>query len=747
MSVRREPLVAARLVATVRAHPGADPALAGGMDEAIVPGSRLTRRAAVGLFEAALQSRLQDLEARRLKDRGVGFYTIGSSGHEANAVFGALLRTTDPALLHYRSGALLAARQRQGRGETPLFDAMLSFVASAEDPVSGGRHKVLGSSTLWVPPQTSTIASHLPKAAGMAFALERMARLHLPLPIPADSIVYCSFGDASCNHATAQAGFNLAAAATLHNLPCPVLFACEDNGIGISTPTPHGFVARSFAQRAGLHYVAADGRDLAQAHDQACAAIEYVRGHRRPVFFHMATVRLLGHAGTDMENVYRTDAEIDANEARDPMLAFADLLLRSGALTRDEMLALHADTEERIRRCAEEALGRPKLATAAAVVAPLRLPDPAALRPPVADPALRARVFGGQLPELDPRPRHLAFRLAQGLKDLLAAVPHAFVFGEDVGRRGGVYNVTDGLQAAFGRARVFDTILDETSILGLAQAFGSLGALPLPEIQYLAYVHNALDQIRGEAASLQYFSAGRYQNPMLVRIAGFGYQKGFGGHFHNDNSVGALLDIPGLVIAAPARADDAVGMLRTLAAAALQAGKVCILLEPIALYMTKDLHEKGDGLWSFPYPPPHEAVPLGEPRIHGASDGDTLTIVSYANGLYMSLQAQRQLLAHGIQARVLDLRWLAPLPVAAVKAHGRATGRLLVVDECRATAGGPAALLLAACAEDPELAGVALRRIASHDTYIPLGPAANLVMVQTEDIVAAARALARETVR
>src|SRR5690606_3277317 len=106
---------------------------------------------------------------------------------------------------------------------------------------------------------------------------------------------------------------------------------------------------------------------------------------------------------------------------------------------------------------------------------------------------------------------------------------------------------------------------------------------------YLAYVHNALDQIRGEAASLQFFSAGRYANPMVVRIAGYAYQKGFGGHFHNDDSVGALLDIPGLIIASPARPDDAVLMLRTCAAAARNHGKVCLFLEPIALYMTKDL--------------------------------------------------------------------------------------------------------------------------------------------------------------
>src|SRR5688572_8990980 len=158
MSLRREGPVTERLLARIREHAGADAELAGGMDEPIAAHSSMTRRQAVAVFEAALQSRLQDLLSRELKDKGISYYTIGSSGHEANAILGTLLRTTDPAFVHYRSGAFVAARLRQGRGETPFFDAMLSFCASAEDPVSGGRHKVLGSHTAHVPPQTSTIA-------------------------------------------------------------------------------------------------------------------------------------------------------------------------------------------------------------------------------------------------------------------------------------------------------------------------------------------------------------------------------------------------------------------------------------------------------------------------------------------------------------------------------------------------------------------------------------------------------------
>jgi 2-oxoisovalerate dehydrogenase E1 component len=745
MSIRREHKVQERLERLLREHAGADPARVGGLDEPIVPGSRLSRRTAVRLFEAALQSRLQDLEARRMKDEGRSYYTIGSSGHEANAVFGHLLSTDDPALLHYRSGAFMAARARRGRGETPIFDTMLSFAASAEDPISGGRHKVFGSHSLWVPPQTSTIASHLPKAFGMAFAIGRLKRMGVALPVSSDAIVYCSFGDASVNHATALAGLNAAASASLQHQPCPVIFACEDNGIGISTRTPSDYVQLRYRAHAGLRYFTADGRDLAESHDRAAEAIEFCRRTRQPVFFHLRTVRLMGHAGSDVETVYRSEEELDRSEARDPMLAFADLLLTTGAISRDGLNELHDDLRDRIARAGREASNRPKLRTAAAVREPLEFPAAESLVPRVAPPAERLRAFGGRLPEDDPRDRHLAFRLAQGLKDLLLAYPEAALFGEDVARKGGVYHVTTGLYETFGGGRVFNTILDETTILGLAQAFGTLGGLPIPEIQYLAYVHNALDQIRGEAASLQFFSAGRFRNPMVVRIAGYAYQKGFGGHFHNDNSIGALLDIPGLLIASPSRGDDAVGMLRTLMAAADLAGKVGIFLEPIALYMTKDLLEKGDGRWECAYPAPDQAVPLGQPRRYCDDGDDDLSIVSWANGLHMSLIARERLRADGIRARVLDLRWLAPLPIDAVREDLHATGRLLVVDECRATAGGVSQAILAELAVDDVCRAFPMRRIAGVDSYVPLAEAANLVLVQVDDIVAAARALVATT--
>src|SRR5690606_18530559 len=152
-------------------------------------------------------------------------------------------------------------------------------------------------------------------------------------------------------------------------------------------------------QRAGLRWFACDSQDVPGAWATALEAIRFVRTQRRPAFVHLRTVRLMGHAGSDVEANYLPLDAIESNEARDPLLAFADLLLRGGALSPDEILALYADTDARLRRAADEACRRPKLTTPAHVAEPLLLPRDDELELRVADRARRLEVFGGRLPE------------------------------------------------------------------------------------------------------------------------------------------------------------------------------------------------------------------------------------------------------------------------------------------------------------------------------------------------------------
>ncbi|MFO0972540.1 MAG: thiamine pyrophosphate-dependent enzyme [Phycisphaerae bacterium] len=751
MNLNRAQVIDENLVRFLRERIDADPEARVGaeLDAPIRAGHALTGRETLDLFHSQMICRHLDLIARELRGRDQGFYTIGSAGHEGNAVVGRLTRYTDPALLHYRSGAFMVQRAKQLPGSTPVWDTLLSQVASAEDPIAGGRHKVWGSKPLWVLPQTSTIASHLPKSVGTAFAIERARRGGVTLPVPADSIVVCSFGDASCNHGVAAAAFNTTSWIRHQNLPLPILFVCEDNGIGISVHTPPGWVETMARARPHFEYFTADALDLVEAHSVVAEAVACCRSRRQPVFLHLRCVRLLGHAGSDIETEYHTLAEIAAVEAHDPLLRSAALLLDAGVITARQLLDSYESIRRRVRAVSEEAVRRPKQTRVAEIVAAGApcMPTPcSARRPEQPDAEARLAAFGGteKLPDAG-RPRHLKVLLNWALHDAMVKYPQLVLFGEDVARKGGVYNVTTGLTETFGLARCFNTLLDETTILGLAIGLGQMGFLPMPEIQYLAYYHNAEDQLRGEACSLQYFSQDQFRNPMVVRIAGMAYQKGFGGHFHNDNSVAALRDIPGLVIGLPSRGDDAVGMLRTMLALAAVDGRVSALIEPIALYMTKDLYDAGDGLWQYAYPSFDATVPLGAGRTYFA-DAPDLTLLTYGNGVYLSLRAAKTLeREHGLRCRVSDIRWLNPLPVDFIEAEARATGRVLVVDECRRTGGMAEPIvtaLLERCGSD-----VSVARLCAEDVYIPLGKAANVVLVSESGIVEAARQLAGNTAR
>ena len=689
----------------------------------------------IDLFETQAMSRHLDLQSRVMQKKGQSFYTIGSSGHEGNAAYAKAFRPTDMAFLHYRSGAFVIQRGKQVPGQTSLYDMLLSFAASKDDPISGGRHKVLGSKALSIPPQTSTIASHLPKAMGAAYSIPLAKRLAHQGEIPDDGVIICNFGDASSNHSTTQGAINSTAWAAYQSIPMPIVFVCEDNGIGISTSTPDGWIAANYKNREGLHYLYCDGLNILDTYQTAKEAERIAREMRKPVFLHVRTVRLLGHAGSDAEFVYRDMADITATEFQDPLLHTARIILENNILTPDELINIYQQVEQRIAVVAENAAGKEKLTSADSVMASI-VPDIAKARSSVAVSAeQRGEIFKHEKHNLKKK-QHLAKLINWALMDLMAEYPNIVMCGEDIGKKGGVYNVTAKLCERFSKNRVINTLLDEQTILGTAIGLAHNGFLPIPEIQFLAYVHNAEDQIRGEAATLPFFSNGQFTNPMVIRIAGLAYQKGFGGHFHNDNSFAVFRDIPGLIIACPSNGADAVEMMRSSVRLAQEQQRMVVFLEPIALYMTKDLHQEGDGLWTHEYQAPalsDNNIDLG---VKVAGSGKQLCILTYGNGYYLSRQAQEQLSAQGIDVRVVDLRWLAPLDEKGILAQVNDCESVLIVDECRQTGSISEALVTLIHEQAETLPKI--KRVTASDSFIPLGAAAYEVLPSVENIVTAA---------
>jgi len=712
----------------------------------------------IDLFESQLITRHLDLQARKLRQQNQGFYTIASAGHEGMAAIGHVFRYNDLAFLHYRSTAFFVQRARDAGHKNIIKDILLSFVAAKADPISGGRHKVLGSKSLFVPPQTSTVASHLPKSVGAAYAISlarslsststsnsvsKSATEKLTFNLCADSVVICSFGDASVNHSTAQGAFNFASWVAYQHYPLPLVFICEDNDIGISTPTPKGWVESVFSNKTGIKYLQANGLDLIDLLAKTKEAEHWARSHKVPVFLHVKLVRLLGHAGSDVETSYHSEEHIKLMEHHDPLLYSAAILIEQGLQNQQQIVDSYQRVKEQVQQMAEEVVASPKLESAEEIKSTLvaKVPIKKTNRANLTKKE-REKLFEKDA-ALMQKPQHMARLLSWALAELMLEYQHVVVFGEDVGKKGGVYGVTSNLHNKFGTKRVLDTLLDEQSILGLAIGLAHNGFIPIPEIQFLAYVHNAEDQIRGEAATLSFFSQGQFTNPMVIRVAGLAYQKGFGGHFHNDNSFAVFRDIPGVVIACPSNGADAVRMLRTCVELSITEQRVVVFIEPIALYMTHDLHQKDDLQWSsiYKFRNQDQSIALGEFSQHGT--GKELCIVSYGNGYYLSRQAAKELeQKHSIILTIIDLRWLAPLNKDALLAVIKNCEHLLVVDECRQT-GSISEAIFTLVIEGLELPP-AMARVTAEDCFIPLAEAANLLLPQKQDIVNAALSLLKQ---
>src|ERR1700682_4031036 len=466
--------------AAVSAMTASTPRLARGPTAPLGDGSPLPVENGLALFDAQLGSRHLDLAARWLRSHGKGYYTIGSSGHEGNVALAAALRHTDPALLHYRSGGFFLVRARQIEGRDALRDVLLGLVAATEEPISGGRHKVFGRHDLNVIPQTSTIASHLPRAVGVAFSIARARKLGVDCPWPDDAVTVCSFGDASANHSTAVGAINTAMHSAYQGVPMPLLFVCEDNGIGISTKTPSGWIARTYGQRRGLEYFVSDGSALPQAYETAAppAAAAAVRPHRRPAFLHLRMVRLMGHAGSDYEPAYRRPDEIAADFDHDPVLCTARLLISHGHLTPAEVLERYEAKRVEVIGLAREVSELPQLDTAAAVMQPLQASlDEAVAAVPAVHRHSKGTAETSGTARAEDSPLTVALAINRALRDVLLRYPESLIFGQDVARKGGVYGVTRGLLKETGPARVFDTLLDEQALRALALGAGVPGLL------------------------------------------------------------------------------------------------------------------------------------------------------------------------------------------------------------------------------------------------------------------------------
>ena len=439
----------------------------------------------------------------------------------------------------------------------------------------------------------------------------------------------------------------------------------------------------------------------------------------------------MGHAGSDIEIGYNSKKNIENNEFNDPLLHSSRILIHNKCLSKDDILKLYEHTREVVNHVCEEASIRPKLNTSRSVMQSILSNSRQYILPRSPRRVDREKVFGKEYQRID-QPQHMAKLINYALTDILTQYSNTLVFGEDVAEKGGVYNVTANLFEQFGIRRVFNSPLDETSIIGTAIGLSHNGFIPIPEIQFLAYYHNAEDQLRGEAATLPFFSKGQFVNPMVLRIPGLAYQKGFGGHFHNDNSLAVFRDLPGIIVACPSNGIDAVKMIRRAVFEAYKNSRITVFIEPIALYMVKDLYKPKDRKWSFKYPDLNEEISIGEFAVHG--QGSSLTIISYGNGFYLSMKARVEIeKALNRKIKIIDLRWLSDINILhLLKSIGKCS-KILIVDECRKNGCYGEGLVsdIFMATKKP----LKIKLHAAENSFIPLGKAATVTLPSKQSII------------
>jgi 2-oxoisovalerate dehydrogenase E1 component len=492
-------------------------------------------------------------------------------------------------------------------------------------------------------------------------------------------------------------------------LRLPMLFYIEDNGLGISVKgemqTPGGNIARNLASFGNLLVRDGNGCDPEESARLLGDVVDHVRAGSGPALIHLTVPRLSSHSGPDNQKGYRTDAEIAADVSRDPLPRLRKHLVPS-VMTETQWRELESEVERDVTRGLDGARSRPA-------------PDPATIHRFVYEEPLGegdTQPLGGLSDaELDAMPTtttpnangdfvRFAEAVKRTLRSELARNPKVLVFGEDVGVKGGVHLVTEGLQKQFGVGRVFDTSLSEEGIIGRAVGMAVAGLMPVAEIQFRKYADPAHEQLNN-CGTMRWRTANRFCAPIVVRMPG-GYGKDVGDPWHSLSAEVTWVHALGWQVAIPSNAADAVGLLRS----AMRGRNPTIFFEHRSLLMTSD--------GSARYPGDDYVVPLG--KATQLREGTDITVVSWGAMVLRCVEAAERFAG---RVDLLDLRTVAPWDREAVLESVRRTSRCLIVHEDAITAGFGAEIAAVVAREAFWYLDAPVDRLAVADVPMPYHPA------------------------
>ncbi|MBT6324814.1 MAG: 2-oxoisovalerate dehydrogenase, partial [Bdellovibrionales bacterium] len=569
-------------------------------------------------------------------------------------------------------------------GITPK-EIILNGISKATDPGSGGRHM----SNHFAKPEwnihnvSSCTGNHTLHAVGVARAIKKYK---------GTGVSISSQGESSVSEGYCYEAINGADKEEL-----PVIFVFQDNGYGISVPksdqTANEKVADNFSGFINTTIIHCDGKDVYDSIKAMTKAKEICLKGKGPVIVHADCVRIGAHSNSDKHELYRDEKELEEAKAQDPIKMFENELIEAGILTKSALEKITEQTKDIVLKAHREAVKAPS-------------PDGSSIYQFVYPEEYQVTSYPHGVHEFEGEPKKLITAINETLKSEFRYNEDTFLWGQDIANKdkGGIFNVSKGMQQEFGKDRVFNAPIAEDFIVGTANGFSRYDEkirVVVEGAEFADYFWPAMEQLI-ECSHDYWRSNGAFSPNIVIRLASGGYIGG--GLYHSQNLEGVFTTLPGIRVVCPSFADDAAGLLRT----AMRSKGPTIYLEPKTLYNAKSA--------MTPIPEDFE-VPFGQARIR--KEGTDLTVITYGNTTHFSLEAAEELEKEGYSVEVIDLRSLIPLDKSAIINSIQKTNRAIVIHEDKVYGGFGGELVSIIMSEAFELLDAPVNRVGS--TFTPVG--------------------------